>query len=59
MTNYIILKRRIKSKKFNVTFPSNTKLNYIVIDDGIFVEHPEHKNVYTSVSQENIKELTD
>jgi hypothetical protein len=59
MENFIILKRRVKSKKFNVTFPSKTKLKYLVIDDGIFVEHPKHKNVYTSVSQKNIKELTD
>jgi hypothetical protein len=59
MEKTITLKKRVKSKKFNVTFPSNTKLNFIVIDDGIFVEHPKHKNVYTSVSQKNIKELSD
>jgi hypothetical protein len=59
MEKTITLKKRVKSKKFNVTFPSNTKLKYIVIDDGIFVEHPKHKNVYTSVSQKNIKELSD
>jgi hypothetical protein len=59
MEKTITLKKRVKSKKFNVIFPSNTKLKYIVIDDGIFVEHPKHKNVYTSVSQKNIKELSD
>lgn len=38
-------------------FPSKMKLKFIVIDKGIFIEHPKHKNVYTSVSQNNIKQF--
>lgn len=57
MENKLILKKRVKSKKFNLMFPSKMKLKFIVIDKGIFIEHPKHKNVYTSVSQNNIKQF--
>ena len=51
----LVLKRSLSSKKFNVIFPSNTKLNSITIGDEIFAEHPTNKNIYIKVSQKNIK----
>jgi hypothetical protein len=57
MKKTIILIKPLKSKKFNVIFPSNVKLNYFVDSDkDIFAEHPILKNVYIRVNKKNIKE---
>jgi hypothetical protein len=53
--DYIVLKRKIKSKKFNIVFPSNVELNYFQSGNDYFVEHPEFKNLYSKVSIKNIK----
>jgi hypothetical protein len=55
MEEKLVLKRKIKSKKFNITFPSNTPLNSKVMEGEYYVEHPEHKNVFTRVGEKNIK----
>ena len=55
MEKTITLKRSVRSKKFNVIFPSNQELKSTLIDGETFVEHPTHKNVYTRISQKNIK----
>lgn len=57
MDKTITLKRSVKSKKFDVIFPSNIKLNFFKSDDCFFVEHPKHNNLYIKVSNKNIKEL--
>jgi hypothetical protein len=55
MEQKLQLKRPIKSKKFNITFPSNTPLNVMKSDNTLFVEHPNHKNLYVRVTEKNIK----
>ena len=57
MNKTITLKRSVKSKKFDVIFPSNIKLNFFKSDDCFFVEHPKHNNLYIKVSNKNIKDL--
>jgi len=37
----IVLKRKVKSKKFDIVFPSNTELNYFKSGNDYFVEHPK------------------
>jgi hypothetical protein len=54
----ITLKRSVKSKKFDVVFPSNTELNFFKSDNCFFAEHPKHKNLYIKVSEKNIKDFT-
>jgi hypothetical protein len=54
----ITLKRSVKSKKFDVTFPNNTPLSFFKSEGNIFAEHPKHKNLYIRVSDKNIKDLT-
>jgi hypothetical protein len=51
----IVLKRSVKSKKFDIVFPSNVELNYFKSGDDYFVEHPKFKNLYTKISFKNIK----
>jgi hypothetical protein len=50
----IKLKRTVKSKKFGITFPSNTPLSFFKSEDKFFAEHPTYKNVYIRVSHKNI-----
>ena len=57
MNKTITLKRSVKSKKFDVMFPSNTKLNFFKSEDDFVVEHPKHDNLYIKVSNKNIKDL--
>lgn len=52
----LILKRSVKSKKFDVSFPSNTPLSFFKSEGNFFAEHPKHKNLYIRVSTKNIKE---
>jgi hypothetical protein len=56
MNNYIVLKRPVKSRKFGILFPANVKLHFTTIDNVHFVEHPNHKNIFTKASEKNIKE---
>ena len=58
MSKTITLKRSVKSKKFDVVFPSNTELSFFKSDNCFFAEHPKHKNLYIKVSDKNIKDLT-
>jgi hypothetical protein len=57
MSKTITLKRSVKSKKFDVVFPSNTELSFFKSDNCFFAEHPKHKNLYIKVSDKNIKDL--
>jgi hypothetical protein len=56
MENFIILKRNLRSKKFGVEFPKNTKLGFLTMDCSIFAQHPNNENIYIRVSEKNIKE---
>lgn len=51
----IVLKRSVKSKKFDIVFPSNVELKYFQSGNDYFVEHPTFKNLYTKISFKNIK----
>ena len=55
----LILKKPVQTKKFGLTFPADTELNYFESSGKKFVEHPKHKHTWTEASEKNIKQIID
>jgi hypothetical protein len=54
----VILKRTLKSKKFNVTFPKDTLLNYFKDSVGYYyANHPTSENLCICFTEKNIKQI--